>query len=532
MSNTEKEFDKIAFLLNNGRTLDDIQECMDDGIPIDELVKVTQAAIESGKTSNEELDPCGDIQDILYKLRPERETWNDQSMGKLFADVFKNECRFNATAKEWMFYNGKYWEQDTGGMRVARRAKMLADALLVYCTTIRDERKREQYIKFVSQYGRYSNRETMVKDARSEYFVIQNDFDKNGSLLNCVNGVFNLDTFELLPHKPEYLISKISNVIYNPDAKSERFEQFINEIMQGDAEKILYLQKTLGLALTTDTSLETCWIWYGATTRNGKSVLAETILHMLGGAAGYSLSMAPETLAQRKNKDTRQASGDIARLDGCRFLNASEPPKRMIFDIALLKTLLGRDTITARHLYEREFQFVPAFKLFINTNFLPLIQDDTVFSSGRINVLTFDRHFEPYEQDHHLKDTLKTATNISGVFNWCLEGLKLYREQGLKPPECVKTATQNYRQNSDKMQNFIDECLMEHPGKNSDAKQVYQCFSRWCDENGFGTESKRNFFDEMRNKGIYAERGYVDGRQIRNVIVNHVIDTDTDLPFS
>jgi putative DNA primase/helicase len=129
----------------------------------------------------------------------------------------------------------------------------------------------------------------------------------------------------------------------------------------------------------------------------------------------------------KQNKDSRQASGDIARLNGCRFLNASEPPKRMIFDVALLKTLLGRDTITARHLHEREFEFVPIFKLVINTNFLPLITDDYMFSSGRINVITFDRHFEPHEQDRILKTRLREPENISGLFNWCLVGLRLFK---------------------------------------------------------------------------------------------------------
>ena len=64
------------------------------------------------------------------------------------------------------------------------------------------------------------------------------------------------------------------------------------------------------------------------------------------------VSVKPESLAQKQNIDSRQASGDIARLAGCRLCNASEPPKRMLFDTALLKTLLGRDSITCR-------QFVP-----------------------------------------------------------------------------------------------------------------------------------------------------------------------------
>jgi len=164
------------------------------------------------------------------------------------------------------------------------------------------------------------------------------------------------------------LLSKIANVSYNPAARSELWQHFINEVMQGDEEKIKYLQKAIGYGITADTSLETCFILYGATTRNGKSTLVETIMHMLGGSSGYAMQMKPESLAQKQNNDSRQANGDIARLAGARFLNVSEPPKKMIFDAALLKTLLGRDSIVARHLHEREFEFDPMFKLFMNTN--------------------------------------------------------------------------------------------------------------------------------------------------------------------
>ena len=43
----------------------------------------------------------------------------------------------------------------------------------------------------------------------------------------------------------------------------------------------------------------------------------------------------------------------------------------------------------------------------------PVITDDTIFSSGRLNVVSFDRHFEPHEQDKHLKDKLRRKDAIS-----------------------------------------------------------------------------------------------------------------------
>lgn len=464
------------------------------------------------------------LADILKQLNPvSNYSWDDKGMGALFADIFKDKCRYNVTAREWYYFSGTVWQEDTGAMHVSQLAKELVNALTVYCSAIKDDTMRSEYLKHIARYGQLRRRETMIKDARDKYYISQEDLDKDLDLFNCQNGTYNLSTGEFKSHNPKDLLSKISNVVYDRNAKSTLFEKFVQDIMLGNSEKIAYLQTVLGYSLTAETCLETCWILYGATTRNGKSTLVETIAYLMGNTNGYALAMQPQTLANKSNKDTRQASGDIARLDGCRFLNASEPPKRMLFDVALLKTLLGRDSITARHLYEREYEFIPHFKLFINTNYLPLIQDDSLFSSGRINVITFDRHFSPEEQDTRLKEKLKTAENISGIFNWCLEGLKMFREHGAEPPEAVRNATADYRQSSDKVGNFIAECLRK-TGKNSRAGDVYRRYAEWCDENGFGTENKGNFFDELKSKGIFSAAGTVNGETVKNIIRGYELE--------
>ena len=245
------------------------------------------------------------------------------------------------------------------------------------------------------------------------------------------------------------MLTKMSNINYDPEARSVEFEKFLHEIMEDDIDKIKFLQRILGYALTDDTSGECCFILYGPTTRNGKSTLVETMAYMLGGSSGYALNMNPDTLAQKQNNDGRQASGDIARLRGCRFLTVREPSNNMLLDVGLLKTLLGRDTITARHIYEREMQFIPSFKLFMNTNFLPIISDDTLFASGRILVVPFNRHFDETSQDKTLKERLKKENNISGLFNWCIKGLKSFRKIGLSVPPCIINATDIYRRGSE-----------------------------------------------------------------------------------
>jgi putative DNA primase/helicase len=470
-----------------------------------------------------------DVENLLVKIRwfmPETAfPRNDRGFSMLFAKLFRDDFVYNTTAKAWYFYNGKFWQLDEENMRVARNAKTFADAMLRYAVELPEGSQKQEYIKAVAVYGNWRSRKTLVNDAQCEAFVSGSAFDANVDLFNCQNGTYNLKTGEFTAHRASDMLSKVSNVFYDPAAYSPLWGKFMNDIMEGDTDRIEYLQKILGYSLTADTHLETCWILYGATTRNGKSTLVETISYLQGNAGGYALAMQPQTLAQKQNKDTRQASGDIARLNGCRFLNASEPPKRMLFDAALLKTLLGRDSITARQLYEREFEFIPYFKLFINTNFLPLIQDDTLFTSGRINVIPFNRHFEPHEQDKNLKDKLKERDNISGIFNWCLEGLSKFRYEGAEPPESIKAATADYRKNSDKMGNFIDECL-EPSTFNSQAKKIYEVYAIWCSENGYGTESKGNFFDELKSKGILAASGTVDGKTARNVVKRYVVNDE------
>jgi putative DNA primase/helicase len=175
----------------------------------------------------------------------------------------------------------------------------------------------------------------------------------------------------------------------------------------------------------------------------------------------------------------------------------------------------------------------------MNTNYLPYVQDETLFTSGRVDVLPFNRHFSPEEQDTGLKDRLKTKECISAVFNWCLEGLKLYRKEGLIPPPAVLNATKEYQESSDKIGMFIDECLM-HTGVNSKGGDVYYAFSGWCRSNGFEGGSKRSFFEDMRARGLLAKSGMVGGVTLHNVILGyeliddyeHYPDPDEDLPFT
>lgn len=456
----------------------------------------------------------------LFELDPMRYHYSDRGTSDLFSDMFRHELRFCTTAKEWYYYDDKVWKIDSGGMVAHKRAKELFDALMYYSVSIEDEDTGNIFRSYYGKFGSKNKRDVIVKDAADCCHISAEQFDSDPALLNCQNGTFDLRTMKLRPHSSEDMLTKISNVTYDENARSEDWEKFICEVMPQDKDKVRYFQKAVGYSIGGDCTLETCFILYGATTRNGKSTAVGTIAHMLG---DYARTAAPEVLAAKKHKDSRNASEDIARLAGCRFLNISEPPQSMAFDSALLKTLTGRDTVTARFLFQGSFEFVPQFTIFINTNYLPKVLDETLFTSERINVIDFDRHFEEYEQDKNLKDRLKSPENISGLFNWCMSGLKMYRQEGLKRPHSVGIATAQYAAQSDKLGNFIDECLEESRGNNCTAKEAYEVYRQWCTNSGYFAEGKQKFFDLLRTKNLLRPTATIEGKTVRNVIANYII---------
>lgn len=468
------------------------------------------------------------LYDKIMKLprHPENFAPNDRGNAELFAELFGDICRFNITAKEWYIYREGYWQADTGGMQTSRLVKDMHRQLIRYSATINDEAVQKPFLDNLNRMSRLNVRENMIKDARDLNCFKAEELDKNQWLFNCRNGTYDLKNGYFRKHSPNDLISRMSNVFYDENAECPVFEKFYDEILMKNSDKKRFLQTVFGYSLTGDTSEECFFILYGATTRNGKGTLMETIAHMMGGDAGYAATAQPETFARKQNRDSRQASGDIARLKGVRFLNVSEPPKGMILDAALMKTLTGRDTITARHLHEREFQFIPAFKLCMNTNYLPQVNDDTIFGSDRIRVVTFERHFSDTERDRTLKDRLREPENISGLFNWCLKGLERWKSEGLYIPGTIKAATEQYRQSSDRQATFFNECMIADSSASVKAKDVFDVYRAWCRDNNFYAENKSNFIAGLRSKNMLLDHATVNGATAFNVISGYRIAED------
>lgn len=460
-----------------------------------------------------------EYKEVLKKAAPEQQTADDMFLSQLYADLFRNEVCYNTTAKCWYYYDGIKWVPDEGRTMALNKARQIKNLLIGYSAGLESDVAQKNLITIAQKMGNYNRRTTLVDDARSLMAITYSDFDKDPDLFNCLNCTINLKTMQIFPHNPKDMISKVCGCNYNPSADKSKWQQFIKSIMQGNTDKMNYLQRIIGYGMTAENSIECAFFLYGATTRNGKGTLVSSIARMMGDYAGTA---QPELLAQTKRNGS-SATPDIASLAGIRYLNISEPKKNMLLDVALFKTLTGRDTISARRLYEMPFEFVPQFKLFMNCNYLPAVTDNTVFQSERIRIITFDKHFTKKEQNPNLKNELQTDDVLSGVLLWALEGLQEFTKNGEQPPKCVLDATTRYKADTDKILKYISDCMEPAEKVNTSAADAYKSFEKWCSKNGYALEGKTVFMNGLREHDLLSDSGTISGKTVRNVIKGYQI---------
>jgi putative DNA primase/helicase len=464
--------------------------------------------------------------DRLKELDPmdsSKYPWNDIGAGHIFADFFQDRLRYVPERKMWFYYENGIWNKDTGNLRAMKYCMDLANLMYTFALEIKDEDKRKSYMKYASRWQSHSNRVNILKDAQVHHPISYGSFDADIYIFNCKNGTLHIDTGEFTEHRSTDLLTKKSPVVYDPTAYSGRFASYIDEIMSGDADRAKFLQKILGYGLTGDTRHECMTILYGVTTRNGKGTLCESVLKVLG---DYGCASRPETLAIKNSTNGSQPNEDVARLAGVRFVNIAEPSKGMVLDAAKVKVMTGNDTLNARYLHENSFDFQPQFKIYVNTNFLPVINDMTLFSSDRIIIIPFDRHFDEHSRDTTLKRRFAEEDVQSAILNWLLEGYRMLQSEGLFLPKSVKEATERYQHDSDKMALFFEDSLVADDTAEVMTARVYARYKEWCQENGTYPEGMKNFKQGLQAFAEVVRKRPKRGGEKTTLLIGYRLITD------
>lgn len=307
---------------------------------------------------------------------------------------------------------------------------------------------------------------------------------------------------ELRPHDRADRITKCAGVIYDPQAKCPRFEAFIARFQPCEALR-LFLRRYHGLGLTALMG-EQVFVFHFGLGANGKSTFLETICRLMGPYAQTLPfgSVSGEGFGRRGD----QATPDIARLPGARFVRVGESKRGEHLDEARIKLFTGGEPILARNLNKPFFEFRPVFKVAMSGNHQPEIAGADHGIWRRVLKVPWDVRI-PAEERRHMDDVLaEFAEERSGILNWLIAGALDYLNNGLQVPAEVRAATASYREDMDPVQSFIRDCVRLVPGaepqKSVTARGMYEAYVAWCRANALRPWKETAFGRVMPQKGF------------------------------
>lgn len=458
-------------------------------------------------------------------------TWDDIGMATLMGDVYRDTLRYCPQNGKWYVWEDRWCKQGDAGA-IMDILQTLLNILRVYCAemmrnTKEDEEILKNYDKFLRSLRKFNPMRNIIETLKTVLNLRMSlgSMDANPYLLNTTRGAYDLRTAERIPDIREFNVTKKTSCGL-PDfttVECTRWYQFINEIMSGDNEKIAFLQRALGYSILGINREECMFVAYGSKTRNGKGTLFSTISTVLG--SDYVGAVSPDLICEGKNgksTDFNAPQPALTKLVGTRLVTMSESSKDVRLDAASMKTITGRDTLTTRDLYESSFDFVPQFTLWLNTNHLPAVTDDTVFSSNRIWVIEFNEHFDEQSQDKDLKELFARPENRPTILKWLFDGCSAYLKDGLRVPKSVREATENYRKIHDRVGCFLEEMCDRSDDKSRVLRgKLYSAYRQWCfkPENKYNPLSSTNFYNELMVRGCSLTR-HADGWYIVGVKIS------------
>lgn len=419
------------------------------------------------------------------------------------------DLRYCHQLKKWFVWSGNRWREDATA-EVTRRAKETVRAMYAEAAGISDPKERESFVRFALRSEAEARIAAMIALAESERGipVLQEELDADPFLLNCANGTLDLRTGRLREHRREDLITKSAPVTFDTGARSEVWEYFLRDATGGDEELREFLQRAAGYSLTGDTREEVLFFIHGPQAA-GKSTFMETIKAALG---DYARTSDFEAFLSRR--DVGGPRNDIARLAGARFVASIEVDEGKRLAEGLVKALTGGDTVAARFLHRESFEFRPAFKLWLAANHAPRVRDDDDAMWRRILRVPFVQSIPKAQRDPNIKAHLRDAAAAGpAVLAWMLRGCLDWQRDGLKIPQTVEDATQEYRESQDPLKDFLTDCCVLMPAAWASTAKLRAEYERWAKERGETHLLVGNAFTEkLKAHGCVPEkRGNVRG---------------------
>jgi len=399
------------------------------------------------------------------------------------ADEFKLGLGIEPDSIQPYIYTGCYWKNITRPLlkeflavaankadfnyydiRLSRNLERLYNQFVALCTLVPDLNEKKDEVKINLKNGTF----VISKDKQE-----LRDFDKRDFFKYQL-------TFE-----------------YNPEATCDDFKAFLNEVLP-EKESQMILAEYLGYIFTQNLKLEKCLILKGEGS-NGKSVIFEIVQALLGehNTCSYTIS------------NLCNENGYFRAQLGNYLLNYSSELGGKNINPDLFKKLISNEPIDARSPYGHPFIIRNYGKFMFNTNKFPNNIEFTHAYLRRFIILNFEVIIPDEKQDKHLAKKI-ISKELSGIFNWVLEGLgRLLKQQQFTESPKAKELLEEMRYESDSVAQFIEDKGYE-PSKTDENPMLYKTFKNeyksFCISQGGISVGGKELGTRLRSLGFIIKR--------------------------
>jgi putative DNA primase/helicase len=410
---------------------------------------------------------------------------------------FGRNIRYCFAWEKWLVWDGTRWKIDDLST-IKQMAKKTAEWILHEAAEAADKDERFALIKWSTNSESAARIKSMVELAQDEVPITVDDLNVNPYLLNLKNGTLDLLTGELREHSRDDFITKLCPVDYDSEAKCYVFDEFLQTILAGNDDLIVFIRRAVGYSLTGDVSGQSLFMCYGIGA-NGKSTFLDILSEMMG---DYAQSLPMQSLMVKYNDGG--ISNDIARLNGARFVSAVETDEGKRLSESLVKQLTGGDRISARFMRAEFFDFKPTFKIWMGVNHRPVITGTDHGIWRRVKLIPFEVVIAETDRDTDLPAKLRAE--LPGILNWALTGCLEWGSKGLDVPESVKAATEDYRHDMDRLADFLQERCNFGESFRVRSGDLYQAYRQWCEQEGARVLDSKKFKVRILEKGCTSVR--------------------------
>jgi putative DNA primase/helicase len=385
------------------------------------------------------------------------------------------------------------------------------DFIYLYNGTFWAELDKDEFQKFLGEAAEkmgvrwdnaqdYQFREQLFKQFLATEYLSNPPGDNNKVLINLQNGTFEISPqgTKLRPFDRSDFITYQLPFEYNPQAKAPIFEAYLNRVLP-DIERQRVLAEYLGYVFIKHGSNtlkeEKALILYG-TGANGKSVFFEVVNALLGAdnVSSYSL--------QSLTNDNGYFRAKLAN----KLVNyASEINGKL--ETSIFKQMVSGEPVEARLPYGQPFILKQYAKMIFNVNELPKDVEHTNAYFRRFLIIPFDVTIPPHEQDKNLHTKI-IEKELSGVFNWVLQGLnRLLEQKKFSNCEAAQQAVEQYKIESNSVQMFLNENeYKSSPTNYKLIKDLYPEYRAFCIDDGTTPFKKTNFIKQLRALSLVVDR--------------------------